>query len=334
MWMTRFWLALLCAGAVALSARPAAAVSSAEFYTGTAYGFGRFEARMQFVAGDGVVGSFFLWKEGSELSGAYWNELDFEKVGATCELKTNVIHGNPPSFTNSRSYPLVPTACDTYRVYAYEWTPEAIVWLIDGVEVRRETGPAAAAFAQNAAAGMQIRFNVWVGDATFGGNFSPDILPVHQYVDWVQYSTYADGVFTLAWREDFNGPAPPVTWLTGSWSSPKNLSNHAPANVNVLDGNLVLSLTADGAQGPAGAMPEPSPSTAGTAGMAGMAGTAGTAGSGGSAGAGATSETSDDDGSASCSLGRSGPARPHGLLVAFAVAACAVLRRSARARNA
>src|SRR5690606_23311825 len=111
-----------------------------------------------------------------------------------------------------------------------------------------------AAFAENAP-GMQFRFNVWPGDASFGGNFSPDILPVHQYVDWVQYSAYEGGQFTLKWREDFDGGALPSGWLTGNWPSPKNKSTHHPGNVNVIDGHLVISLTADDAVGPAGAMP-------------------------------------------------------------------------------
>ena len=63
-------------------ASPALAVSSAELYQTKAYVYGRFEARLRQAPGDGVISSFFLWKAGSELSGAYWNELDFEKLGA------------------------------------------------------------------------------------------------------------------------------------------------------------------------------------------------------------------------------------------------------------
>jgi hypothetical protein len=102
---------------------------------------------------------------------------------------------------------------------------------------------------------MQIRFNTWPGDASFGGNFDPAILPIHQYVNWVQYSSYVDGAFQLEWREDFSGATIPSGWQTGTWGSPKNLSTHASANVNIVDGYAVLSLTADDAMGPAGAAP-------------------------------------------------------------------------------
>src|SRR6185503_2535661 len=93
----------------------------------------------------------------------------------------------------------------------------------------------------------------WPGDPSFGGTLDPSILPVHQLVDWVQFSSYADGVFTLAWREDFDAATLPTGWLTGDWDSPKALSTHAPANVNFLSSCAVLSLTADDATGSTGA---------------------------------------------------------------------------------
>ena len=249
--MTRLFVSSLGLLAVTLATRETLAVSSAEFYSSTAYGYGRVEARIRFAAGDGVVSSFFLWKNGSEMAGTFWNELDFEKLGADCHVETNAIYGNPSSSHNQRAS--ITDACGGYHTYAYEWTSEAIVWSVDGMEIRRETGATAAAFADNASAtGMQVRFNIWPGDASFGGNFSPSILPVHQYVDWVQFSSYQNGTFTMQWREDFNGSALPSGWLTANWGSPKNLSTHNAQNVNLLNGHLVLSLTADDALGPGG----------------------------------------------------------------------------------
>jgi endo-1,3-1,4-beta-glycanase ExoK len=264
------------------------AVGSGELYTSKSYGYGRFEARTRFAPGDGVVSSFFLWKDGSEKAGTFWNELDFEKLGADCRLQTNPIYGNP-STDHGKPHALQLDLCGAYHTYAFEWTPEAIAWSVDGMEIRRETGATAQAFAENATAGMQIHFNVWPGDATFGGNFSPSILPVHQYIDWVQYSAYQDGAFTLSWREDFSSSAVPSGWLTGSWSSPKNKSTHDPENVNLIDGYAVLSLTTDEALGPAGAMPG-GPGGAG-AGSGGAGAVGGTAGSSSTAGANGTPAT-------------------------------------------
>jgi len=289
--MVRIALPSLCVLATLSLPHTALAVTSGELYTSAAYGYGRYEARLKFAAGDGIVSSFFLWKDGSEVSGTFWNELDFEKLGADCHVETNAIYGNPPGNNSQRaSAPADP--CGSYHVYAYEWTPEAIVWKVDGVEIRRDTGQAATAFAQNAAAaGMQVRFNVWPGDETFGGNFNPNVLPVHQYVDWVQFSAYENGAFVVKWREDFDSTALPSGWLTASWMSPKNRSTHDARNVNVIDGHLTLSLTSDDAIGPNGAMHGDTSGGAPSGGAPGAGGTAGpgagSAGAPGSGGAGA-----------------------------------------------
>jgi endo-1,3-1,4-beta-glycanase ExoK len=237
----------LCAGAHA--------VSSAEFYTSQSYQYGRFEARIQFAPGDGVISSFFLWKNGSEVAGTFWNELDFEKLGADCHLQTNAIYGNP-SVPHSQTPTLSSSLCDQFHTYAYEWTPDYISWLVDGVEIRRENGDTATAFAQNATAGMQFRFNVWPGDASFGGNFDPGILPVYQYIHWVRYSSYSNGAFEPKWSLDFTAGTMPSGWLAGNWASPKGLSTHAPGNIGFVDGFAVLALTADNALGVVGATPE------------------------------------------------------------------------------
>ncbi len=305
--MSRLFFSSFCFLAVTAIPQVALAVASAEFYRSAPNGYGRVEARIRFAAGDGVVASFFLWKDGSERAGTFWNELDFEKIGADCRVQTNAIYGNPSS--NHGQTPTVSNACGAYHTYAYEWTPEAIVWSVDGTQVRRDTGATATAFADNASAtGMQIRFNIWPGDASFGGNFNPSILPVHEYVDWVQFSSYQNGTFTMQWREDFNGPALPSGWLSANWGSPKNLSTHNARNANIVNGNLVLSLTADNALGAAGAMPGDSGGAGGAAGSS-SGGSAGSssggagASTGGSAGASSGGAGASSGGSAGASSG-------------------------------
>jgi endo-1,3-1,4-beta-glycanase ExoK len=235
-------------------AAQARAVASAELYQNQTYTYGRFEARVRFAAGDGVISSFFLWKPGSEVAGTFWNELDFEKLGADCHLQTNPLYG-APVVDHSEIASLDADLCGEYHTYTFEWTPTYIAYLVDGVEVRRDEGETAEAFAVNASSGMQIHFNVWPGDATFGGNFDPAILPIQQYIGWVQYSSFSEGAFTLAWREEFDGPTLPSGWALGNWASPKNLSTHQPANAAFTGGFGVLSLTADDATGFTGTPP-------------------------------------------------------------------------------
>lgn len=244
--------------AVLLNAAPAAGVASAELYRPAPETFGKFEARVRFAGGDGVISSFFLWKEGSERSDVYWNELDFEKVGDACELQTNSIYGLPQTNHEAHGYALE-GLCDTYHTYGYEWTPDYVAWLIDGVEVRRDVGADASAYAENAVGGMQFRFNVWPGNASFGGNFSESTLPVYQFVAWAQYSEYSPGAgdggsdFTLVWREEFDSA--PAGWRMGSWASPLDRSTHRAQNVAFVDGIAVLALTADDALGYDGTPP-------------------------------------------------------------------------------
>lgn len=283
--------------------RAARAVTGAELGRNTPHRHGRFDARLMFAPGDGVVSSMFLWKPGSELAEAYWNEIDIEKVGSDCNgYSSNAIYGDP-EVQSTRRIPSDADLCAGYHIHSVEWTPDHLVWRLDGVEMRRLDGSELSAFELNAPGGMQIRFNVWVGDASFGGNFQSSSLPAHQYIDWVAYSRYtpgegADGSdFTPLWREDFDAPLG-SEWLLGTWASPLGHSVHSPANVSVAGGVGVLSLTEDAATGFSGSPPpgEPSGATAGTAG-AGGADPGGAAGGGntssGSAGVGrATGESS------------------------------------------
>jgi hypothetical protein len=265
--------------AVAVVPRPAFAVKSGELYTSAAYPYGRFEASIKFPAGDGVVGAFFLWKDGSEVEGTFWNELDFEKIGADCRLTSNAYYGNPAAVHSQTHTPSM-LLCGSYHTYSYEWTPDYIAWFVDGMQLRRDTGATATAYAQNAAAGMQVRFNIWPGDASFGGNFNPSILPVYQEIDWVQYSSYANGTFTVQWRDDFNGTSLDPRWLLGTWDSPKGLSQHDVLNVGVGNGHAIIALTSDQGVG----MGVPRPPQGGAGGMGGAAGTTGTGGAGNAGG--------------------------------------------------
>jgi hypothetical protein len=258
--LMRVWTAMVF-GLFALAlAKQAQATVSAEMYTSSAHQYGRFSARIQFAPGSGVVSSFFLWKDGSEMDGVFWNELDIEKLESVCRVETNALYGDPEQ-GHSQRLESAADLCGQFHVYTYEWTPEYIAWTLDGAEIRRETGETATAFSQNATEGMQLRFNVWPGDNTFGGDFDPSILPVYEYIDWVEYSSYANGAFQVEWRDDFTDATLGSRWLTASWDSPKGLSTHAASNAGILDGYAVLALTPDQAPGIGGANPPPNDAT-------------------------------------------------------------------------
>jgi beta-glucanase (GH16 family) len=264
----------------------AAVVQGAELYHTRAYFYGRFEARVRFAPGEGVVSSFFLWKDGSDTA-ASWDELDFEKINSDCRLQTNIWSGKgaQSAMINTPSFNI----CNDYHTYAFEWTPDYIAWFIDGTQVRKETGARVTEYAQNATIGMSMHFNIWQGDSSFGGNLSTATLPVYQYVSWAQYSSYANGAFQMQWREDFTGSTAPTNWALGDWMAPLNHSKHNMANVKFVNGIAVLALTNDGATGYTGTPPaDPAGGTGGTSGSGGTSGAGGAAGTSGAAGRGGT----------------------------------------------
>ena len=130
-----------------------------------------------------------------------------------------------------------------------------------------------------------MHFNTWAGNSTFGGTLDPSILPVHEYISWVQYSSYTNGAFQLQWREEFAGSTMPSGWAAGNWSSPFNLSTHNPADVTFAGGIAVLSMTADNATGFSGTPPA-DPASGGTSGTGGTSGAGGASGKGGATGTG------------------------------------------------
>jgi endo-1,3-1,4-beta-glycanase ExoK len=275
--------------AALIAPRPAHAVQGAELYRTQAYFYGRFEARIRFAPGEGVVSSFFLWKDGSSAT-TTWNELDYEKINAACRMQTNIWTGTgqQSAVTTTPTFDI----CADYHTYSMEWTPDYISWSIDGTQLRKVTGASVMEYTKNASAGMGIHFNLWPGDSSFGGAFNAAILPVRQYVSWAQYSSYANGAFQMQWREEFNGAAVPAGWATGNWESPLKHSTHNPANVTFANGIAVLSMTADNATGFTGTPPADS-AAAGTGGAMGTGGSGATgtggAGSGGASGTGGRS---------------------------------------------
>jgi hypothetical protein len=209
------------------------------------------------------------------------NELDCEKINATCRLQNNVWRGK-----GTQSAQVTAPAfdiCSDYHTYAFEWTPDYIAFFIDGSQIRRVTGALVTEYTQNASQGMAIHFNVWAGDSSFGGTLNPSILPVRQYISWVQYSSYANGRVPDAVARGVQRFVGAGGWDTGTWGSPFNLSTHSRANVSFVNGIAVLSMTADNATGFTGTPPA---DTSGGGGTGGTGGAGGTGGSSGAAGAG------------------------------------------------
>ena len=126
--------------------------------------YGKIEVRMMSAKGSGILSTFFTWKDESEQSSVFWEEIDVEVFGknSATTWQTNIISGyNSPS-TSEQVHSHNFSLGDNFHTYSVEWTPDYISWAIDGQQVRQTTGQPATDL--NNPAG--IRFNIWASTST------------------------------------------------------------------------------------------------------------------------------------------------------------------------
>ena len=195
--------------------------------------YGRFEARIQVPRGQGIWPAFWMLGGGDWPSGG---EIDIlENVGKEPNTVYGTVHG--PGYSGGTAIGgnrnIGQPLANAFHDYAVEWSPNLIVWYLDGAEYFRVT-PAS------------LRGNAWVFDHPFfmilnvavGGYWPgyPDgstVFPQTMLVDWVRVSAWSDG-----------GTPPPA----GSSVLRSNLSNRCidiPA-ANPVDGARLQTYDCNG----------------------------------------------------------------------------------------
>lgn len=107
--------------------------TSSEFQRAGFYGYGRFEVVMKASNAPGIVSSFFVYA--GEDMGDPHDEIDVELLGRSSrQLHTNFFSND---VTSPVDVDLWFDTSDSEHLYAFEWSPAAIIWYVDGVEVRR-----------------------------------------------------------------------------------------------------------------------------------------------------------------------------------------------------
>lgn len=236
-------------------------LGSAELYTNQSVTYGRFEVRMRMVAADGVISSFFLWKDGSEKSDAIWNEIDIEVLGNNPRGFQSAIHygsGGWPKMKHLEAYhQLKKDLTSTYNTYTIEWTPDYIAVKINDSLIRKDTSDIVKGFRE---VPMQLRFNIWPSlQPAWAGLFNPETLPKHMYINWIKYYNYLPGndpTFTLEWKEDFSSDSLDRRWFKGFWESPDKASTHVDKNVTIKNGVAILTLSKFSKPGYNGIIPQ------------------------------------------------------------------------------
>ncbi|WP_437283889.1 family 16 glycosylhydrolase [Sorangium sp. So ce406] len=284
---------MLSAASLALAVSSTAVAKpykGAEVYTPQGYLHGRVEVRMRMARGSGILSTFFTYKDGSEMSGAFWEEIDIEVFGKdnARSWQTNIITGMGTRVTSEQVHTADASLADGYHTYTLEWTPEYVAWSIDGREVRRTTGAQVGTLRSP----QGLRMNLWSSDVVeWVGAFDDSVLPQHQFVNWIKYYRYNNGAFELDWQDNFDS-LDSARWGKADWTFDGNRVDFDPQNVTVKDGTLVLSLTREGQTGFNGAVPRDEDTGPGTgAGGAGATTTSSASGAGGE-GAATTSSAS------------------------------------------
>ncbi|XXY50749.1 family 16 glycosylhydrolase [Sorangium sp. So ce269] len=266
----------------------------AEVYTPQQYLHGRIEVRMRMARGSGILSTFFTYKDGSELSGAFWEEIDIEVFGKdnARSWQSNIITGMGTRVTSEQVHTADVSLADGYHTYGLEWTPDYVAWTFDGREVRRTTGAQVGTLRNP----QGLRMNLWSSDVVeWVGAFDDSVLPQHQFVNWIKYYRYNNGGFELAWEDGFDS-LDGARWSKADWTFDGNRVDFDPQNVTVKDGTLVLSLTREGQTGFTGDVPRDEDTGPGTGAGTGGAGTASSSSAGGAGGEGTATTTSSGSG--------------------------------------
>lgn len=221
-------------------------IYGAEIFSHESVLFGRFTLRMKMVSHSGVVSSFFTYDNQSwQGNGIGWREIDIEALGRNENtLQTNLITGEASHRLHAEQKSLIPDLND-YHTYVVEWTPDNIVWTVDGKEIRRDSAVHSSQVRDLTDTPQTYRANIWVSEVIqWVGAFDETSLPLYQVIDWIQYETLeADGSFKVAWKDDFNS-INAQRWGLANWGFESNLATFSPKNAEAINGELVLALTA------------------------------------------------------------------------------------------
>jgi beta-glucanase (GH16 family) len=185
------------------------------------YRYGRLEARIKSPATDvasGYISSLFTYvfrpdgaNNDDTSAPIRWREIDIEMEGGRPDkFQANYIYGDDEwEWWKTRSWGAYAEKIDIgpiseWRVYALEWTPDAIKWYIDGELVKTLLPEDLFAGAHNSQDGiphtldanlpeyaMGLYMNFWIPNDevqdSFGGNKAGNVYPMAAQYDWFRY---------------------------------------------------------------------------------------------------------------------------------------------------
>ena len=212
----------------------------AEVRTNESYLYGKFEVKMKSSQASGMLCSFFTFYDAKDFV-TNWNEIDIEILGRyTNEVQFNAIVGKHEMHEHRHILNFNPH--ETFHIYAFEWTPESIIWYVDGQEVYKQTGEHVKAMNKP----QKIMMNIW--SSSFWGWTGPwedPVLPIkasYDYVSYYKYTPEKKDKFSLSWTDEFDS-FDPGRWSKASHTFDGNTCDLSPENVEVKEGILNLTLS-------------------------------------------------------------------------------------------
>jgi beta-glucanase (GH16 family) len=143
--------------------------------------FGRVEVTMKSAPGNGIVSSLVLQSDDLD-------EIDMEWLGAdAAQVQTNYFGKGQTGSYNRGQFNPAPDNQARFITYTIDWTPDRIVWYVDGTAVRTQT--AADAGDQYPQTPMQVKFGSWSGG---------DPANAPGTIEWARGPTdYSKGPFSM-----------------------------------------------------------------------------------------------------------------------------------------
>ncbi len=159
---------------------------SGEYRSTDFYHYGTYQVRMKPTSAAGTVTSFFLYIDSWD--GVPHEEIDIQFLGKdTTRMQINY-HMNG----NSDHVLLIDLGFDAasnFHTYGIKWTPDAIHWLVDGVQVHTEDGSQGIL----PSSPMRIMINFWPGTGVDDW-LDPFVYnsPLESEYDWISYTVPAE----------------------------------------------------------------------------------------------------------------------------------------------
>ncbi|WP_108658705.1 family 16 glycosylhydrolase [Acuticoccus kandeliae] len=154
----------------------------AEIQSRAAYGYGLYETRMKSAPGSGLVSAFFTYT-GPHLGDPH-DEIDVEVLGRSMDrFDTNYFVDGKGE--NQEKVRLDTPADADFIDYAFEWTPDALRWYVDGTLVREVTSD------PRPEARQKLFFSIWnggKGTTEWLGRPDPSIEAASMAVDYVAFT--------------------------------------------------------------------------------------------------------------------------------------------------